>query len=482
MPAQLTTKAQVNGYRFLLRRYDHALVRQDVRMLHDPMRSQFQSLMIGAVLAVLAVAGAAILAFLHPQGAIDDAKIVMGKQTGALYIVDDGTLHPVLNLASARLITGSSESPTSVQESKLTMPRGPLLGIAGAPAALPGPGDDTRSTWTLCDSVQLSPAGNMTPASGAESTVIAGTLSPEAGGARPARANQALLVTRAGKTFLLYGGKRAELDPADPVVVRSLGLQGKAARPATAGLLNSAVPAPAITAPRIDHLGDPGPGRLSGIPIGALIRASSIDSERLYVVLAGGVQPVSPFAAELIRNANSQGLTDIVAVAPDRLVDVPVVDSLPIDQFPQVVPEILAAEQDPVGCISWSRDTDAPNASITMLAGRALPLSSSQKPVTLASATGPGDHVYSVYVPPSTGEYVQVVSMATNDVIAGPLFYVADNGIRYGVPDAKTAAVLGLPKKPQPAPGPIIEALVPGPSLDRSSALASHDALPQSPS
>ncbi|MBF6247361.1 type VII secretion protein EccB, partial [Nocardia elegans] len=40
MPAQLTTKAQVNGYRFLLRRLDHALVRRDVRMLHDPMRSQ----------------------------------------------------------------------------------------------------------------------------------------------------------------------------------------------------------------------------------------------------------------------------------------------------------------------------------------------------------------------------------------------------------------------------------------------------------
>ncbi|WP_280228711.1 type VII secretion protein EccB, partial [Nocardia cyriacigeorgica] len=48
MPAQLTTRQQVNGYRFLLRRLDHALVRRDVRMLHDPMRSQLRSLLVGA--------------------------------------------------------------------------------------------------------------------------------------------------------------------------------------------------------------------------------------------------------------------------------------------------------------------------------------------------------------------------------------------------------------------------------------------------
>ncbi len=87
MPAQLTTRQQVNGYRFLLRRLDHALVRRDVRMLHDPMRSQLRSLLVGAVLGLLVVAGAAILAFIRPQGAIGDAKIVMGKDSGALYVV-----------------------------------------------------------------------------------------------------------------------------------------------------------------------------------------------------------------------------------------------------------------------------------------------------------------------------------------------------------------------------------------------------------
>ena len=70
MASQLTTKAQVNGYRFLLRRLEHALVRRDVRMLHDPMRSQMRSLIVGIVLGVLGLAGCAILAFIRPQGAV----------------------------------------------------------------------------------------------------------------------------------------------------------------------------------------------------------------------------------------------------------------------------------------------------------------------------------------------------------------------------------------------------------------------------
>ena len=56
MARQLTTRAQVNGYRFLLRRLDHALIRRDVRMLHDPMRSQGRALAVGAVLGVLVLA------------------------------------------------------------------------------------------------------------------------------------------------------------------------------------------------------------------------------------------------------------------------------------------------------------------------------------------------------------------------------------------------------------------------------------------
>ncbi|MGN2641602.1 type VII secretion protein EccB [Nocardia takedensis] len=480
VPAQLTTRAQVNGYRFLLKRYEHALVRRDVRMLHDPMRSHVRSLVVGAVLGILVVAGAAIMAFLRPQGAVGDAKIVMAKDSGALYVVVGDTLHPVLNLASARLISGSTASPSTVKDSKLTMPRGPLLGIPGAPAALPGSADGDRAVWTLCDKVPLSASGTAAGARGVSTTVIAGALDDSAGNARPIGADRAALVTHAGKTYLAYDGKRAELDPKDSVLIRSLGLAGRTAAPVGSALLNSLEPVPPLAAPRIDRLGEPGPGKLAEIPVGGLIRVRGVGAEELYVVLADGVQSVSPFAAEVIRNANSQDMDDIRTVPPDRIVGVPVVAGLPIQSFPGPIPTLLSADEDPVTCVSWSRGKDDASAAVTMLAGRELPLPDGVNPAVPASADGSGDRIDAVYVKPSSGEFVRSIGMTPGAMASGPLFYLADTGIRYGIPDAATAQILGL-NDPKPMPKPIIEALTPGPTLSRQDALMSHDSLPQCP-
>ncbi|WP_040774474.1 type VII secretion protein EccB [Nocardia pneumoniae] len=480
MPTQLTTRAQVNGYRFLLRRYEHALVRRDVRMLHDPMRSQSRSLVVGAVLGMLVVAGAAILAFLRPQGSVDDAKIVMAKESGALYAVVGDTLHPVLNLASARLITQSSEAPTSVKESKLAaLPRGPLLGIPGAPASLPGSSAGQRSIWTLCDAVQLSAAGSAARSPGATTTVIAGGLETAADSvARPLGAGEALLVSREGKTFLLFDGNRAEVDTRDSVMAQSLNLRAYQPRPISTGLLNAATQVAALAPPQIERVGEAGPGKLSGVPVGAVVRVRGVDSEELYVVLADGVQRVSPFAAQVIRNTNSQGMSEITTVPPDRLIGVPVLDRLPVDHFPRETPKILAAEDAPVGCMSWSRGADDPAATVSILAGRKLPLAASAKPVELATADGAGNRVDAAFIPPSTGEYVQVTGIDPDSARRGTLFYVGDNGVRYGVPDVETAAVLGLESKPRLAPWPIVGQLVPGPTLSPKDALMSHDTLP----
>ncbi len=94
MASQPTTRWQVSGYRFLMRRMEHALVRRDVRMIHDPMRSQSRSLMVGMVVACLVLAGCAALALFRPQDKIGNAKLVVGRDSGALYVAIDGTFHP----------------------------------------------------------------------------------------------------------------------------------------------------------------------------------------------------------------------------------------------------------------------------------------------------------------------------------------------------------------------------------------------------
>ncbi|MFB7877986.1 type VII secretion protein EccB [Nocardia sp. NPDC056064] len=498
MPAQLTTKAQVNGYRFLLRRLDHALVRRDVRMLHDPMRSQSRSMMVGAVLGLIIVAGAAILGFLKPQGAIGDALIVTGKQSGAMYVVVEAkegekTLHPVLNLASARLIVGDAQTPKSVKDDKLgSLPRGPLLGIPGAPAAMPGSGQGASSQWTLCETTQLSASGSASGATGGTTTAIVGGL---ATGERigVTADDDALLVRRDDKTYLVHRGTRAEIDPANSVVSRTLGLTDQQARPMGSAVLGATTQAPPLAVPTIDRAGEPGPGKLSNVPIGGIISVRGVraaDPETLYVVLADGVQRVSEFTADLLRNADSRGMREIAALAPDALDQMPIRHTLPIDGFPERAPRILSAEDAPVACVHWAKNpgaaaapgksVDGPGerATVTMLAGMTLPLPDAAKPVALASSDGTGDRMDAVYLPPSTGEYVQVTGAEPGSLRRESLFYVADNGIRYGIPDAATAAVLGLGATPRLAPWSVVGQLVPGPTLSAKDALTSYDSLP----
>ncbi|MCX4093027.1 type VII secretion protein EccB [Nocardia sp. alder85J] len=499
MPAQLSTRAQVNGYRFLLRRLDHAMVRRDIRMLHDPMRSQLRSLIVGAVLALLLVAGCSILAFIHPQGTIGDkAKIVMGKDSGALYIVDRDqndatkmTLHPVLNLASARLITGSNETPKSVKDAKLnTVPRGPLLGIPGAPAALLGSGQGDHSNWTLCDSVRT--AGAAAPAGGVKTTAIVGKL---ALGSRVQAADPdaALLVRSGDKTYLIYDGKRAQVDTQSSVVARTLNLGAQPARPISLGLLGVAAEVPMLTPPVVPHADEPGPGRLNNMRVGTVIRvAGTADAGKsdLYVVLDDGVQSISAFTAQLLRNADSHGMSDIPQLPPDVLDGMRIArGDLPVDEFPAAMPKIVRIEDAPVACMAWSKDPGtapgrkdaaegpADRAGVTLLTGTRLPLPDSAIPMDLASGNGGGSRADSVYVPPATGELVQVTGTEAGSARRDGLFYVSDNGIRYGLPDIATAEVLGLGRTPRLAPWAIVSELVPGPILDKQSALVSRDVL-----
>ena len=53
------------------------------------------------------LASSVIIAFIRPQHTLGDAPIVMVKGSGALYVRLGDTLHPVVNLASARLIVGT---------------------------------------------------------------------------------------------------------------------------------------------------------------------------------------------------------------------------------------------------------------------------------------------------------------------------------------------------------------------------------------
>ncbi|WP_301206516.1 type VII secretion protein EccB, partial [Corynebacterium stationis] len=61
-----TTKAQVSGHKFLVRRMQHALVLGDISMIHDPLASRRRALIFGMVAVVLIALGSGLLAWLRP--------------------------------------------------------------------------------------------------------------------------------------------------------------------------------------------------------------------------------------------------------------------------------------------------------------------------------------------------------------------------------------------------------------------------------
>lgn len=461
MVRQPTTRLQVSGYRFLVRRMEHALLRGDIRMLHDPMRAQSLSFVVGCVLAAVLVGVCAILAFLRPAAALGDAAIVIARDSGALYVRVDDTLHPVPNLASARLITGTSAGPEVVSTAEIAKAkRGPLLGIPGAPAAIAKPLTDNESAWTVCDSTTTT-------------TLIAG---------HPQRADNdgrqpSILVTArsesAATTYLLYDGRRAQVDLRDPAVVWALRLDGVEPRPVSRTLLDALPEAPAISPPHLPGAGRP--GMIAGVRVGTVVRVTGVDAADYFVVLADGIQRVGEVAANLIRIIDSQGSREIVSVSPDVVGSAPMVDTLPVATFPARAGTTLGVADVATLCAQWQPDGPRTVLQVT----DSLPVDSI--PVDLAQGDGEGAKLDSVVMPAGRSAYVRSTALTGDGGDSAPLYLVTDSGVLFGIHDRDTAKILGVEGEPVAAPWPLLSRLPRGPELSRDSALVALDSIPSPP-
>src|ERR1700742_1958598 len=203
------TRHQVSGWRFVMRRIASGIALHDTRMLVDPLRTQSRAVLMGVVLLVTGVAGCFIFSLIRPSGSAGTNAVLADRSSAALYVRVGDELHPVLNLTSARLITGKPVNPTTVKSSELDrFPRGNLIGIPGAPERMMQ-NTSHDADWTTCDSVTGAATGV---------TVIAGA--PDSSGTRAAAlgAGHAVLVRNATSSWLLWDGRRSKIDLADHAV------------------------------------------------------------------------------------------------------------------------------------------------------------------------------------------------------------------------------------------------------------------------
>lgn len=151
---QPTSSAQLAGYRFVRKQLEQALVCADTRMVHDVPGSRRRALAIGVVLSVLGIAGAGIMAMMRPDPAIGDHTILIAADTGQMFVRVNDTLHPVTDLASARLVVGKAEEAHRVSSKNLaSLSRAEFIGLRG-PSDLPpqGNAESTEGSWGVCHS------------------------------------------------------------------------------------------------------------------------------------------------------------------------------------------------------------------------------------------------------------------------------------------------------------------------------------------
>ncbi|MEU0497119.1 type VII secretion protein EccB [Mycobacterium sp. NPDC006124] len=466
---RLTTKVQVSGWRFLLRRVEHAIVRRDTRMFDDPLQFYSRAVSLGIVIAVLICLGAALLAYFKPLGKRGGDTLLVDRNTNQLYVVmpNNGQLRPVYNLTSARLVLGNAGAPKAVKSEELDrMPKGQPIGIPGAPYATPVAGE-AESTWTLCDTVTK--AESVAPA--VSTSVIVLPLVTDASVA-PMTPGQAMLVSFQDRDWLVTSTGRHAIDLSDRAVTSAVGIPVTArSTPISEGLYNALPNAGPWILPQVPGGGAPNTlGLPANLVIGSIFQTVSDSGAQQYVVLPDGVAKVNDTTAAALRASNSYGLISPPSV--ESSVVAKITEQVFTSPLPATPLQMLLREDAPALCWAWQRAPGDQSPKTTVIAGRHLPIAATAMNTGIDQIGGDA----TVYI--SGGQYVRLQS--PDPRYGESLYYIDPQGVRYGLPNEDTAKKLGL-NAPMTAPWQVVGLLVDGPVLSKEAALLEHDTLPPDP-
>ncbi len=375
-----TTRAQVSGHRFLRRRVEHGLVLGDIRMIHDPLAARSRALLFGVVAVVMISLGAGLLAWLRPAAHPGEAPILQ-TSGGALFVRVDDRVHPVTNLASARLIAGGDEDPARIGDGVLAeLERGVPVGIHPAPLVL-GESPVGETAWSVCadgDGVV---------------TVTVGGIGDHTD---PLGGHRGVLATGAGADWLLTSAGRHRLphpeSPEGRTVRRALGVTPTTQRwEPPLEVLNAVTELDPVVLPEPPaEILDTGAG--------------------LWALLPAGVAPLTGVQAEVLESTGVPRRTvprEELAHHPDTRYDL---------RLPEFAPLFL----------------DPREVTVCATGGRVSTLVSQTRPVTL-SGTGVADEFRggartALAVDTGHGHHV-----------------VDTTGLRHPVPERADLAALGLP-------------------------------------
>ncbi|MET9572188.1 type VII secretion protein EccB [Streptomyces virginiae] len=448
---------ELNAYTFAKRRTVAAFLQPSATGTEEGAPRPLRAVLPGVVVGALVLAGFGAWGMFKPTApkGWDEpgTKVIVGKESTTRYVVlttkvggkDQTRLHPVLNLASARLLLDPQKFKVVQVEDKVLdagkPPRGPIIGIPYAPDRLPSKAEAAKAKrWAVCQQ----PGGNGRGVQTA-TFVLADREASVTDDARRLTDTQALYVesTGPGKERYLVDAtgtkyKFPEGTPAAGTMTNALVGTGATAQqvgPQWLGTLNSgddlsfpAIPGKAGANADVKGLST------ADNKVGMVLKAQTGSGTQHYVVLPGKVAPVSDFVAWLLISApatdglNMHGKArevDLQSLDPDAT---PFAGEV---KWPQKKTERINQTTPPAGTGasgSHNRDTvcnvlrsvdGQGNQTLSTWAGTGYPVD------ITASGT-------SAYVTPGSGLlYTQVQGKQTT--AGGSLFLVTDTGLRYAV-------------------------------------------------
>lgn len=493
MTRRLTDKLQISGYRLLVQRIEQGLISRDVRGFASPFSKQGQAFAIGLGLGGLILVAALLMSVLRPAALSGDAKI-LGTSSGSRYVVSDGVVHPVTNLASARLIAGTPADTKIVKDSEIDkFPRGMLMGIPSAPDAMIARGDDV-SRWAVCSQYDAQSELSLTSSTQARTIVITGddTITPSTrigdgtallvSAVRPVDGGAAS--TASPSIWLLYKGKRLAVDTSAYSLKTTLRINDEQidkAVPVTEDFINSIPERTPFTRPSIANDGAVSTA-LNRQRVGSVATTDGPDGTDHWLILDNGVEKIGPFVANLMTNSGAPTTNNATAT---EMASVPQRSDFDFSEFPWDTPTIDNASS--TVCYDWSRRGDA-DADGQFHAGPSVPLTADQRAAATAflparNSTPQADYFYTT---PGKGWLVSATGQPESSRTEGQLWWVADNGIRYAIgatddaPINRVLETLGLnpTHAPNRVPWSVLQLLPQGNTLSPDAARVVHANIP----
>ncbi len=478
---------QWSSWRFLWHRMSVAVARHSARLVHDPSKNYGASALVGSVVAALIIGVCFVVSWLKPIGQIGEGtKLVADRASGALFVNVGGTMHPALNLASARLVIGQPDSPKLVPMSEIEKyPLGPMVGIEGAPNDLV-PRSPAATGWGLCDTA--SEGGTQ---AAPKVTVLTG-IADLGDWAHEMRSPEAVLMTYGDVVYLVTDGHRSQIDLADRPVMLALGLQAGSVHtvPMSRALYEALIPTAPLRVPDVPNPGGPVGYSSPELTVvsGSVVKSVGANGEQqFFVALPAGLQLIPEAVALMLHNADLAGTGQVLEVEPNAVAQAPQAVGFDTSMYPRGPLELLDKEAAPVTCVLWRKDSAQPQARVSTVSGRRLPIAIGQESRVITLVSGPAhDAADAVYLGPGSANFVQVTGVEPNSGRSESLWWIGVAGVRFGIEtsgqDNRSLTALGLGEaKPTLAPWAVVRWLPAGPTLSAQAAKVEHDTLAGNP-